>query len=104
MANNIDERVEAKLDSIGQEEKEEILKNFSTFQSYLSGKVAAGEKMGLSDETLAKATEKVAGYLAKHEEPRNREEHLLQQLWISGDKEQQQALSHMLLKLVKNGA
>ena len=35
--------------------------------------------MGLSDETLAKATEKVAGYLANHEEPRNREEHILQQ-------------------------
>ena len=58
MANNIDERVEAKLDSIGQEEKEEILKNFSTFQSYLSGKVAAGEKMGLSDEDFSKSYRK----------------------------------------------
>ena len=70
MGSNIDNRIEAKLDSIGQEEKEEILKNFSSFKAYLSGKVAAGEKMGLSDETLAKATEKVAGYLANHEEPR----------------------------------
>ena len=103
MGDNIEKRVEAKLDSIGQEEKEEILKNFSSFKLYLSGKVAAGEKMGLSDETLAKATEKVAGYLANHEEPRNREEHVLQQLWISGDKDQQQALSHMLLNMVKNG-
>jgi len=103
MGNNIDERVEAKLDSIGQEEKEQILQNFSNFKSYLSGKVAAGEKMGLSDETLAKATEKVAGYLANHEEPRNREEHVLQQLWKNGDKDQQQALSHMLLNMVKNG-
>ncbi|WP_342599713.1 DUF3243 domain-containing protein [Psychrobacillus sp. FSL H8-0483] len=102
MGNNIDDRVEAKLGSISSEEKEEILKNFSTFKSYLSGKVAAGEKMGLSEEVLAKATEKVAGYLANHEEPRNREEHLLQQLWKNGDKEQQHALSHMLLKLVKN--
>ncbi|MFJ7825802.1 DUF3243 domain-containing protein [Psychrobacillus sp. NPDC096623] len=102
MGSNIDDRIEAKLDSIGQEEKEEILKNFSSFKSYLSGKVAAGEKMGLSDETLAKATEKVAGYLANHEEPRNREEHVLQQLWKSGDKDQQQALSHMLLNMVKN--
>lgn len=102
MANNIDERVDAKLSSIGTEEKEEILKNFSTFKSYLGSKVSAGEKMGLSEEVLAKATEKVAGYLANHEEPRNREEHLLQQLWKSGDKEQQHALSHMLLNLVKN--
>ena len=103
MGKDINDRVEAKLDSIGQEEKEEILKNFSSFKTYLSGKVAAGEKMGLSDDTLAKATEKVAGYLANHEEPRNREEHVLQQLWISGDKDQQHALSHMLLNMVKNG-
>ncbi|MFF2754109.1 DUF3243 domain-containing protein [Psychrobacillus sp. NPDC058041] len=102
MGNKIDERVENKLNSIGTEEKEEILKNFTSFKSYLAGKVAAGEKIGLSEETLAKATEKVAGYLATHEEPRNREQHLLQQLWKSGDKEQQHALSHMLLNLVKN--
>ena len=99
---NIDERIDNKLDSIGTEEKEEILKNFSTFKSYLSGKVEAGEKMGLSEETLAKATEKVAGYLANHENPRNREEHLLQQLWKSADKDQQHTLSHMLLNLVKH--
>ncbi|WP_391206453.1 DUF3243 domain-containing protein [Psychrobacillus sp. L4] len=102
MGNKIEERVENKLNSIGTEEKEEILKNFSSFKSYLAGKVAAGEKMGLSEEVLAKATEKVAGYLAKHEEPRNREQYLLQELWKNGDKEQQHALSHMLLNMVKN--
>lgn len=103
MGNKIEERVENKLNSIGTDEKEEILKNFTAFKTYLSSKVAAGEKMGLSEEALAKATEKVAGFLAQHEEPRNREEHLLQQLWTSGNKEQQQALSHMLLNMVKNG-
>ncbi|QFF97508.1 DUF3243 domain-containing protein [Psychrobacillus glaciei] len=102
MGNKIEERVENKLNSIGTEEKEEILKNFSSFKSYLAGKVTAGEKMGLSEEVLAKATEKVAGYLAKHEEPRNREQYLLQELWKNGDKEQQHALSHMLLNMVKN--
>lgn len=102
MGNKIDERIDNKLNSISTEEKEEILKNFSAFKSYLSEKVAAGEKLGLSDEALAKATEKVAGYLAKHEDPRNREEHLLQQLWNSGSKEEQHALSHMLLNLVRN--
>jgi len=39
--------VDAKLNSIGTEEKEEILKNFTSFKSYLAGKVAAGEKNGL---------------------------------------------------------
>ena len=57
--------------------------------------------MGLGEEQLAKTTEMVANYLADHEEPKNREEHLLQELWKSGDKEQQHALAHMLLNMVR---
>jgi Protein of unknown function (DUF3243) len=57
--------------------------------------------MGLSEEKLAKTTEIVANYLAKHEEPRNREENVLMELWKSGSKEEQHTLSHMLLKMVR---
>jgi hypothetical protein len=55
----------------------------------------------MSEEMLANATEKVANYLAKHEEPKNREEYLLKQLWLAGNKEQQHQLAHMLLNMVK---
>ncbi len=99
---NVDQEVEIALESFSPEQKDDILKNFSSFKGYLADKVRAGERMGFSDETLAKATEKVAGYLATHEEPRNREEHLLKELWKSSDKDQQKSLSHMLLNLVKN--
>ncbi|MBD7944782.1 MULTISPECIES: DUF3243 domain-containing protein [Psychrobacillus] len=102
MDRKIDKQVEVALESFSTDEKNDILKNFTTFKDYLSDKVRIGEKMGLSDDTLAKATEKVAGYLAANEEPKNREEHLLQQLWKSADKDQQHALSHMLLKLTRN--
>ncbi|WP_391207852.1 DUF3243 domain-containing protein [Psychrobacillus sp. L4] len=86
--------------NVNPEKKEEILSNFSTFKSYLGKKVARGEKLGLSEEQLAKTAEMVANYLAKNEEPRNREENLLQALWKSGNKEQQHALAHMLVKMV----
>jgi hypothetical protein len=46
------------------------------------------------------AAEKVEDYLAKHEEPKNREEKLLQELWKVGDKEERHKLPHMLVKLV----
>ena len=102
MDRKIDKQVEVALESFSTDEKNDILKSFTTFKDYLADKVKMGEKMGLSDETLTKATEKVAGYLAAHEEPRNREEHLLQQLWKTADKDQQHALSQMLLKLTKH--
>ncbi|KZZ83649.1 MULTISPECIES: DUF3243 domain-containing protein [Bacillaceae] len=95
--NNVDEKV----DQMDSEKKDRILQDFETFKSYLSDKVSKGEKLGLGEEQLAKAAEKVADYLAKHEEPRNSEEYLLNELWKVGDKEQQHALAHMLVKLVK---
>jgi len=99
---NIQGKVQEELNKVNPEEKDEILQNFSTFKSYLGDKVSMGEKLGLGEEQLAKTAEKVAGYLANNEQPRNREENLLLELWRSGDKEQQHALSHMLVNMVKN--
>ena len=98
---NIQGKVQEELNKVNPEEKDEILQNFSTFKSYLGDKVAMGERLGLGEEQLAKTAEKVAGYLANNEQPRNREENLLQELWRSGDKDQQHALSHMLVNMVK---
>jgi len=98
---DIQGKVKEELNNIKPEKKDEILSNFSTFKSYLADKVSKGEKLGLGEEQLAKTTEMVANYLADHEEPKNREEHLLQELWKSGDKEQQHALAHMLLNMVR---
>lgn len=96
------DKVQKELAKLIDETKDDILENFNHFKNYLGEKVELGENVGLSEETLAKTTELVANYLAKHENPRNREEHLLMQLWNSGTKEEQHNLSHMLLKMVKN--
>ncbi|MHA6258479.1 DUF3243 family protein [Sporosarcina sp. CAU 1771] len=98
---DVKDQVEKELAKIDVEEKEKVLENFRHFKKFLGDKVEIGEKMGLSEEKLAKTTEMVANYLAKHEEPRNREEYLLMELWKSGSKEEQHSLAHMLLKMVK---
>ncbi|MGE7022858.1 DUF3243 domain-containing protein [Solibacillus cecembensis] len=95
------DKVQKELSKIDGEEKDQILENFNRFKQYLSEKVELGENLGLSEEKLAKTTELVANYLAKHEEPRNREENLLMELWKSGTKEEQHTLAHMLLKMVR---
>lgn len=95
------EQIEHKLQHMDEEQKEGILENFDRFKSYLQLQISKGERLGMSEEMLANATEKVANYLAKHEEPKNREEYLLKQLWLAGNKEQQHQLAHMLLNMVK---
>ncbi|SDN37617.1 Protein of unknown function [Fictibacillus solisalsi] len=95
--NNVDDTV----DRISDERKDEILHNFAEFKSYLHTRVALGEKLGLDEETLAKAAQKVAEHLAQTEEPRNAEENLLKELWKVGDDQQKHQLAHMLIKLVQ---
>lgn len=98
---NFKNQIEDKMQEYNSEEKDQILENFNRFKQFLSNKVDKGEKMGLNEEQLAKGAEMVANYLMKHEEPRNREEHLLQQLWKVADKEQQHTLAHLLVRLVQ---
>lgn len=93
--------VKKELSKLNDEKTDDILKNFNQFKEFLAEKVELGESMGLSEERLAKTTELVANYLAKHETPRNREENILMELWNAGSKEEQHTLSHMLLKMVK---
>lgn len=100
---DVKNKIQEEISELNKEEKDSILQNFDNFRNYLSDKVEFGENMGLSDNKLAKATEFVANYLAKHEEPRNREEHLLMELWKAASKEEQEVFSQMLLKMIKKG-
>ncbi|MEK5240164.1 DUF3243 domain-containing protein [Paenibacillus sp. FSL L8-0470] len=94
-------RVNDALDRIEPEQKEVILNNFQEFKSYLSKRIQLAQKIGLSDEQLVLAAEKIADYLAAYEEPRNSEEKLLLELWKVGSKEERHRLAHMLVKLVQ---
>ncbi|WP_347318083.1 DUF3243 domain-containing protein [Rossellomorea sp. RS05] len=96
----MDQKVEDKLGRMSQDRKEDILANFDHFKQYLGKKVSLAEKLGLDEEQQAKAAQKVGDYLAAHEEPKNREEKLLYELWKAGDEQEQHMLSHMLVKLV----
>ncbi|CQR58728.1 DUF3243 domain-containing protein [Paenibacillus riograndensis] len=95
-------KVSDALDRIEPEQKDVILKNFEDFRSYLRKRIQLAQKIGLGEEQLAAAAEKIADYLAAHEEPRNSEEKLLLELWKVGSKEERQRLAHMLVKLARN--
>ncbi|ETT72157.1 hypothetical protein C173_15104 [Paenibacillus sp. FSL R7-277] len=95
-------RVTEALDRIDPGQKEMILDNFGQFKAYLGKRIQLAQKIGLSDEQLALAAEKIADYLAAYEEPRNSEEKLLLELWKAGNTEERHRLAHMLVKMVQH--
>lgn len=97
----VEGKIKQEINQMDAEEKDTIMENFSRFKTFLADKVEIGENLGMSDEQLAKTTEFIASYLAKHEEPRNREQYLLQELWDVGSKEERHALANVILKMVR---
>ncbi|CAI6086013.1 DUF3243 domain-containing protein [Cohnella sp. JJ-181] len=101
-AENIDaSKVGDTISRIDAPKKDEILSNFQSFKSYLNRRIALGESLGLSEEQLAQVAEKVADYLAEHEDPRNAEENLLKELWKVGEQDERHKLAHMLVRLAQ---
>lgn len=81
--------------------KEEMLKDFEEFKDYLKKQVNRGKKLGLDDGKLVKNAAILGDYLAKHEEPQNGEEMLLQELWSVADDDEKKHLAQLLVKLVE---
>jgi hypothetical protein len=88
----------SKIDSV---EKERILNDFKVFKDYLGKRMKLAESIGMGEEQLAVIAQKVADYLASHEEPRNSEEKLLHELWRVGTEEERHKLAHMLVRMVQ---
>ncbi|SFJ27632.1 Protein of unknown function [Halobacillus dabanensis] len=84
---------------MSEDKKDDIMNNFHSFKDFLGDKVHKGEKLGLGEEGLTKGAKRVADYLAKNEEPRNREEKVLNELWNVANEEERQHMAHVLVKL-----
>ncbi|MFC4736989.1 DUF3243 domain-containing protein [Bacillus daqingensis] len=95
------QQAEEKLEHTSEEKKQEILDSFQGFLDYLNKQVNRGEKIGLGEEQLAKGAERVAEYLKNHEEPRNSEEKLLQEMWQVAEEEEKRHIARTLVRLAQ---
>ncbi|MFD1019124.1 DUF3243 domain-containing protein [Thalassobacillus hwangdonensis] len=87
--------------NMGEDKKDDIMQNYESFKNYLGDKVHKGEKLGMDDEQLTKGAKRVADYLAEYEQPRNREEKVLNELWNVANEEERKHMAHVLVKLTK---
>lgn len=96
------DQVESVIQRMDVEQKADILESFDAFKQYLRKRVSLGESLGLNEEQMSEVAQKVADILAAKEEPRNREEKLLQELWNAANQEEKYTLARVLVRFVKN--
>jgi hypothetical protein len=94
-------RVDDAIMNMESGQKDQILSDFEGFKNYLHKRIDMAGSFGLGEEQMAKIAERVADYLADHEQPRNREEMLLQELWKVGSPEERHMLAHMLVRMAR---
>lgn len=91
-----------KAQDMNQEEKDQILQSYDEFLSYLGDQVGKGEKLGMNEDQLAKSAKKLGDYLAKNEDPRNREEKVLKEMWsVAENEDEKKTVSRLLVRLTQ---
>ncbi|WP_411842497.1 DUF3243 family protein [Salinicoccus sp. HZC-1] len=102
MSNEEMNNPEEKARNMDQENKDEILQSYDRFINYLGDQVNKGEKVGMDEDQLAKAAKKAADYLSSNEEPRNREEQVLKELWkATSNDDEKQTIARVLVRLAQ---
>jgi hypothetical protein len=67
----------------------------------IAGAVNVGHAVGMSDNTIEKAGNKIGNFLASVVDPENREQRLLQELWKAGDDDDKRVLTKMIVKMAQ---
>ena len=78
-----------------------VLKNFERWKQFLSERVEQAEKIGMSDDKIAKLAAQVGEFLSDKIDPENHQERVLKELWDVADEQEKKAIASCMVKLVK---
>lgn len=79
----------------------EIGMSWGNWKKNLRMGINAGEFVGLSEDHIKGMAYRLGGFLAGHTDAGNREQRLIQELWIEGTEDERRALTSMLVKLLE---
>ncbi|MBC7959068.1 MAG: DUF3243 domain-containing protein [Vallitaleaceae bacterium] len=78
----------------------DTLRDWDKWKASLKKAVDLGETIGMSDQTITNAAEKVGTFLSNHVDPRNDEERLLKEMWDVADDSDKQVLAKIVTRMV----
>ncbi|MEH7250506.1 MULTISPECIES: DUF3243 domain-containing protein [Bacillaceae] len=79
-----------------------VLDNWKQWEDFLADRLHQAQNEGMSDGAISALALQIGDYLAEQVEPKNEQERILSDLWSVADKEEQQAIANIMVKLVQN--
>jgi len=79
----------------------ETFGEWDQWKGTLAKTVSIAEIVGLSQKTIEKIAVKIGNILSSSVDPENREQRLLQELWIVADDDDRMVLSKLIVKMLQ---
>lgn len=79
-----------------------VLDNWKQWEDFLADRLHQAQNEGMSEGAISALALQIGDYLAEQVEPKNEQERILADLWSVADKEEQQAIANIMIKLVQN--
>ncbi|MDR7076256.1 DUF3243 domain-containing protein [Bacillus sp. EB106-08-02-XG196] len=79
-----------------------VLDNWKQWEDFLADRLHQAQNEGMSEGAISALALQIGDYLSEQVEPKNEQERILSDLWSVADKEEQQAIANIMVKLVQN--
>ena len=79
-----------------------VLDNWKQWEDFLADRLHQAQNEGMSEGAIGNLAYQIGDYLSKQVEPKNEQERILADLWSVADKEEQQAIANIMVKLIQN--
>ncbi|RDU38611.1 DUF3243 domain-containing protein [Neobacillus piezotolerans] len=79
-----------------------VLDNWKQWEDFLADRLHQAQDEGVNKDVVSDLAYQIGDYLANQVEPKNEQERILADLWSVADKDEQQAIANMMVKLVQN--
>jgi hypothetical protein len=79
-----------------------VLDNWKQWEDFLADRLHQAQGEGMSEGAVSTLAYQIGDYLSNQVEPKNEQERILSDLWSVADKDEQQAIANIMVKLVQN--
>jgi cytochrome c553 len=79
-----------------------VLDNWKQWEDFLADRLHQAQGEGMSEGAISALALQIGDYLSEQVEPKNEQERILADLWSVADKEEQQAIANIMVKLIQN--
>lgn len=79
----------------------DLIDNWHDWKDTLRKAINLGDKVGLTDETMANVGSSIGSFLSHNVDPENKEERLLKELWSVANDHEKDTMTKVLIKMIK---